>query len=28
MERKSYILMRWWRWCPLCIRPTHSVGFL
>jgi len=27
MSRTNYISMRWWR-CPLCTRPTHSVGLL
>ena len=28
MARTRYFLMRWWWWwCPLCIRPTHLVGF-
>jgi len=22
MARTSYILMRWYWWCPLCTRPT------
>jgi hypothetical protein len=24
----SFILMRWWRWCPLCSRPTNWVCFI
>jgi len=22
------ISMRWWQWCPICIRSTCRVGFL
>ena len=25
MARTSYILMRWWWWCPICSRPTRCV---
>jgi len=28
MARTSYILMRWWWWCPHCSRPTRWVGIL
>ena len=28
LARTNYILIRWWRWCPLCSRPTGWGRFL